>query len=87
MTQLQGWGSESSPQTPASHSDSETPLLLGRGCRVLLVLHRPGSEGTELSGQLPEGQVPRPRPAVITELTLGLLRVPRSGETGSLRDP
>ena len=41
-----GWGSESSPQTPASHSDSETPLLLGRGCRVLLVLHRPGSEGT-----------------------------------------
>ena len=41
-----GWGSESSPQTPASHSDSETPLLLGRGCRVLLVLPRPGSEGT-----------------------------------------
>ena len=40
-----GWGSQRLPQIPARHSDSETPLLLGRGCRVPLVLHRLGPEG------------------------------------------
>lgn len=45
----QGWewagGSESSPQTPASHSDSEAPLLLGRGCGNPAGPAQVGSEG------------------------------------------